>query len=543
MQSKRKNTIFAVMKPRNLFIGLVFLLAVLTACDATTREARRMVKRAERLADTLPDSTARLIDSVLHMPASFGERERMDMALLQADALFGDHGQEISPIMDDDFFDDHANLSTSPELERAAAYYARKKQYGKAALAALYSGFVQQHYDEKEAAMRSFKEAEHYGMLATDSLTIAQAQYKMGKMLYNDEMEKDAVTMLLKAFDNFGHYYTGKALTQNLLASCYIILNQCEQAEISLNSSMYCAEKSHIPTLKAHILNNYAVLYRLQKRYDDALMYLRQMVDDSNLNETELFVCYLNLGKTFIAANKIDSALLYFKHVEDLLPNTDIKTESRISAYGALSRFAKQHGDIQAAWQYKELREKLASELLVELQGQAIYRIQRQYDYESLQNAMSEKIISRHRIIIIISALLLVAAIVIMALQHKQKRLMEAEAELKSQIDAMKQDLRQTVKSSVMEKEVALRLRMMLTATHAKKKDKDPNNEWGTLVWQVMNGKDNLLKRPKPLSKPCILTCITSLQKVIRISPRLRQDCAYSRSPTFPTRKWPRYWD
>ena len=494
MQSKRKNTIFAVMKPRNLFIGLVFLLAVLTACDATTREARRMVKRAERLADTLPDSTARLIDSVLRMPASFSERERMDMALLQADALFGDPGQEISPIMDDDFFDDHANLSTSPELERAAAYYARKKQYGKAAHAALYSGFVQQHYDEKEAAMRSFKEAEHYGMLATDSLTIAQAQYKMGKMLYNDEMEKDAVTMLLKAFDNFGHYYTGKALTQNLLASCYIILNQCEQAEISLNSSMYCAEKSHIPTLKAHILNNYAVLYRLQKRYDDALMYLRQMVDDSNLNETELFVCYLNLGKTFIAANKIDSALLYFKHVEDLLPNTDIKTESRISAYGALSRFAKQHGDIQAAWQYKELREKLASELLVELQGQAIYRIQRQYDYESLQNAMSEKIISRHRIIIIISALLLVAAIVIMALQHKQKRLMEAEAELKSQIDAMKQDLRQTVKSSVMEKEVALRLRMMLTATHAKKKDKDPNNEWGTLVWQVMNGKDNLFE-------------------------------------------------
>lgn len=107
---------------------------------------------------------------------------------------------------------------------------------------------------------------------------------------------------------------------------------------------------------------------------------------------------------------------------------------------------------------------------------------------------MSEKIISRHRIIIIISALLLVAAIVIMALQHKQKRLMEAEAELKSQIDAMKQDLRQTVKSSVMEKEVALRLRMMLTATHAKKKDKDPNNEWGTLVWQVMNGKDNLFE-------------------------------------------------
>jgi hypothetical protein len=139
------------------------VLLALSACDSATREARRMVKRAELLADTLPDSTARLIDSVLRMPASFSERERMDMALLQAEALFGDHGQEISPVMDDDFFDEHANLSTSPELERAAAYYAGKKQYAKAAHAALYSGFVQQHYNEKEAAMRSFKEAEQYG--------------------------------------------------------------------------------------------------------------------------------------------------------------------------------------------------------------------------------------------------------------------------------------------------------------------------------------------------------------------------------------------
>ena len=52
-------------------IALLIGLAFLAACDATTREARRMVKRAELLADTLPDSTVRLIDSVLRMPASF----------------------------------------------------------------------------------------------------------------------------------------------------------------------------------------------------------------------------------------------------------------------------------------------------------------------------------------------------------------------------------------------------------------------------------------------------------------------------------------
>ena len=96
-------------------------MVALAACDTTTLKARRMVRQAERLADTLPDSTICLIDSVLHMAANFSERERMDMALLQAEALFGDRGQEITPVMDDDFFDDRPTLSTSPELERAAA--------------------------------------------------------------------------------------------------------------------------------------------------------------------------------------------------------------------------------------------------------------------------------------------------------------------------------------------------------------------------------------------------------------------------------------
>ena len=82
------------------WIGILVLLA-LAACDTTTREARRMVKRAEQLVDTLPDSTVHLIDSVLRMPANLSERQRMDMALLQAEALFADRGNEISPVLDE----------------------------------------------------------------------------------------------------------------------------------------------------------------------------------------------------------------------------------------------------------------------------------------------------------------------------------------------------------------------------------------------------------------------------------------------------------
>jgi hypothetical protein len=65
---------------RNLFniIGLLLLLGF-AACNSPWREARRMVTRAEALADTMPDSTVLLIDSVSHMEVYFNERSRMEI--------------------------------------------------------------------------------------------------------------------------------------------------------------------------------------------------------------------------------------------------------------------------------------------------------------------------------------------------------------------------------------------------------------------------------------------------------------------------------
>ena len=389
------------------WIGLLVFLLAMSACDATTREARRMVKRADQLGDTLPDSTVRLIDSVLRMPASLSERERMDMALLQAEALFGDRGQEISPVMDDDFFDEHANLSTSPELERAAVYYTGKKQYPKAAHAALYSGFVQQHYDDKEAAMRSFKEAEQYSKQAVDSLTVAQAEYWMGKMLIDDGMEQEALKSFMVSECFIGNRYAEKASIENSMAVVYILMGQHDSAHVCLDKGLAWADRVHFEKVRRKVLNNYAVLYRLQERYDDAIAYHRQMLGKSNLDETEMFVYYLNMGKTFTAANEIDSTTLYFKQVEALLPNTRIKLISRVSACGTLSQFAEQQGDIQKALQYKAKWEELMSKLLVQRQEQNIYRIQRQYDYESLQNKMNQEHAQIQRVIAIGTVFLL----------------------------------------------------------------------------------------------------------------------------------------
>ena len=484
---------FAGMKRWFPIIVLALMLA-LAACDATTREARRMVKRAERLVDTLPDSTARLVDSVLRMPVNFRERERMDMALLQAEALFGDRGQEISPVMDDDFFDDRGNVSTSPELERAAAYYAKNEDYPKAAHAALYSGFVQQHYDEKEAAMRSFKEAEQYGMMASDSLTVARAEYKMGKMLYDEYMKQDALDLLNNSEQFFGNAFAERSLAENLMAACHLVLGDYENAEICLQNSLTFAENGHYSKPRLKALNNYAVLYQLKGEYTKALDCFKSTIDDLEISDARRVLFYLNLGDLYVDKNEMDSAAFYYHLLESSLTDPNVKIETKASAYGALSHFTELQGDNATALQYLKEYEKNASAILASREQKSIYRIQKQFDYESLQNAMNEKIISRHRIIIIISALLLVAAIVIMALQHKQKRLMEEEAELKSQIDAMKQDLRQMVKTSDLDHEISSLLRTIMLAKRTAQRAKDPQKEWRPLVTQIINDEQDSFK-------------------------------------------------
>ena len=434
-------------------IGLVLLL-VLFACDSSQREARQMVRRAELLADTLPDSTARLIDSVLRMPVYFSERQRMEMALLQAEALFGDRGQEILPVMDDDFFDDKPTLTTSPELERAAAYYARKKQYTKAAHAALYSGFIQQHYNDKAAAMQSFKDAEHFSGIVRDSLTMARAEYQMGKMLVNNGLENEATNILQTANQGFGKHYADKALVQNVIANCYILLGDYENAEHHLQLCLEYADKECSSTIQTKALNNFAVLFRQKGEYNKALSFLNQaetIVDDEGK-----LVVFLNKATIFMAQKEIDSASYCFHYVEDSLLNTKIKAEIKASAYSAFSQFAASQGNYSEAYRYRGLYDHLLFNLMAEREQKSVYRIQQQYDYNVLKETMNKKVIQRQRIIMLLSILTALILLAFSKSQIRLARMRKQEAEANANLFHFMQQNKALVESNMAHKKEIL---------------------------------------------------------------------------------------
>ncbi len=431
---------------RIVWIGILFLLA-LTACDGTTHEARRMVKCAEQLADTLPDSAARLIDSVLRMPASFSERERMDMALLQAEALFGERGQEISPVMDDDFFDEHAYISTSPELERAAVYYAKKKQYAKAAHAALYSGFVQQHYDEKEAAMRSFKEAERYGKMVDDSLTVGRAEYWMGRMLYYEGRVLDAIALLKDSDHGFEHHIIEKAIVKNMMAVCHLVLGNYEDAELCLQQSLIYAGKKHFNKIGRKALNNYAVLYQLQGEYDSAIKCLRSVANKPNLGHSDLLL-YVNLCDIFAELHEFDSAAVYFRRIDSLLPNAQVKNETKVTAYILLSKFAESQDNDSLALFYRKQYEEWLNKVRDEREQNYVYGIQQKYDYGALQNTMSQRIIRRQRLAIFLSIVVVLALMAFVISQIRLSKIRKQEAKANANLFHFMQQNKALVESN-----------------------------------------------------------------------------------------------
>ena len=193
--------------------------------------------------------------------------------------------------------------------------------------------------------MLSFKEAEHYGGLAKDSLTMARAEYSMGRLLHNEGRKEEALSVFNVSINYVGNCFIERAAVENGLAVSYMMFHQFDSAGMFLQKSLHDAQNGGSEKMERKALNNLAVLYQLLGDYNKSIDCLRKVLKQDHLDGEESVKVYLTFGNTFMTMKELDSAALYYRRMEDIVSNGQINCETRVSAYDALLKYAKKQGD------------------------------------------------------------------------------------------------------------------------------------------------------------------------------------------------------
>ncbi len=409
---------------KHLVIILALLFA-LSSCDSDLRRAKCYYHQAQEVAASDPDSALILIDSILNIKVFLNDDIRMNMSLIQAEALFthpDGERRELSQRMK------AKKIYTMPELERSAEYFAEKGDYPRASYGALYSGYVLRELRD-DAAIVCFKDAVKFAELANDSLTYARANYNVARLLYQKFLDEDALPVIKTADAYFGTNYDERALAKNLMSLSYFDKKDYTGAEKCLEQGLSYANKTNSKYAWQKLMNNYSVCYREQGKFDEAIACLRQI---KTCDTTTKILQYLNLANTFTKFNEYDSASIYYQNVLNLLSVADIKFEITVSTYAAMSSFTELQKDYQQSLRYMKMCRWFEYQFQDSLRKDNLYHIQRQYDYETLQNTMNRRIIANYRIEMMMAVVIISVLAVALVLYYRIIQKNKKEAEMKA---------------------------------------------------------------------------------------------------------------
>ena len=480
---------------------LVFgMLLALVACNPSQREAKRLLLQAESIVETHPDSALHLIDSVMHLEVYFSEDERMEMALLQGRAIYGADRDATDPTQSNGNFllDKVMNHTyTSPDLDRAPAYFAKIGQPQKAALAALYKGYDLQTIYADSLALQSFEEATDYALRAGDSLTAARAFFQMGRHLHWMDKYKEAAAALDSADRYFGHHLYERAFVQNMLGLNYQFLNDFDNATLAFAQSIdFATESGNDDALWRALFNSGIMLGG--KHFDNR---------DAGLEVLRLLEAEDTGLKLATKAYGIKN--LFFDHNvrHDIKPLSDDSTHYYSGVWASAMQFDRKYklggADVFCFYGRQHdlypvfLTHWITADETVYGESFGViknYRRQQQRnDYLNLRNAMAEnRLQKQHKILAfcIVALVTLIIGVLLFWLKRKPKtETIETPME-EPKPEIQTSEPKQPEENPFVKQELTTRLRLILSASRIEKNAYDPKMEWKPLVRQVMNGKE-----------------------------------------------------
>ena len=319
------------------------------------------------------------------------------------------------------------DISNEDRIFEAYDYFVKQKDLRNAAPAALYSGCVRQAKKEYEAAMNCYKEADHYGRQAADSVSAAFAQYYIGDLLNNSGNETEAINNYKAAAELWGDSISRKAKCLNAVAMMHIVTDSYDSAFVYLGKALLLAQEAKDPITEGSVWNNYSVAYQLTNDYDKAKECLRKALPLADAKRRP--IALLNLAKVHLALDERDSLAYYKNQMLKAIEEVEVKPETMAAVYGFLIKDALATGDYESAFQFEKQHEQVALDILADQSQSSVLEIQKKYDFEAQANQHNRQMLSRQRLIIVLT-IVLIAALVIVAvliLNALKKKRIEAE--------------------------------------------------------------------------------------------------------------------
>ena len=392
----------------NLHLPVWFTIIglALASCSNPQPEAITLLKAAEQLADTRPDSAMQLIDSIFYPDKSFNKRDYMRYWVTRVQVRY----KNYLPVDEDtlifkarDYFTKHSNDPVKTTL----AYF--------------YSGCVYREQGNKEQTMKHYKDAETYAVKTSDVDLQGLVQYNMGDLLAEQGLYDQALISYQQAESLY-------ALSQlnaiekhvrclSTTGRMFLISGQQDSAFADMHKGFELALTTENDALKSLLAQNLSVFYAETAQPNEAIKYLHQSYM-LNKDSTKILRYYLNFAEAYAGIGKTDSCSYYSDILAQKIETND-KLPLKAAAYFFLSTQARKNHNYDQAFDYQQKYAQLVEKVSQKRLQQSVYEVQQKYDYNKQQNRYNLQLMHRQRLIIIfISFFLLVSLLSLFLLRR-----------------------------------------------------------------------------------------------------------------------------
>ena len=353
-----------------LRVSLFLLITgLLVSCLNPQPQAPQLLKQAQALIDTRPDSAMRLIDSIFYPEASLRKPQYMQYLVTRVQARY----KNYRPVAEDTL------------IFAARDYFVRKgKDPRQTTLACFYSGCVYREQDNFDKAMQQYKKAEQYAAKTDDVDLQGLVQYNMGDLLAEQGLHAQALEKYKEAEKFYSRSPTNPEEKQagclEAIGQMFLLSGENDNALSAFYRGIELAKLSENKAVQSQLHQNIGIAYREMGNYTEAERHLRHTLLLEN-DTTEAPRYYLNFAKLYLETRQADSAAFYANRLRQSVEKLD-DPYFKASAYAFLAENARGNADYNDAFSYLQQSRNIIVDITEKQLQQSVYEIQQKYDFD-----------------------------------------------------------------------------------------------------------------------------------------------------------------